>query len=132
VKRSELKRSTPLKSATGWSATDAPRKPLKRSKPKSRPKIARDGIRLRQGWRCLVCKALSVRLEVHHVLPLRLWPEHGTDEANLVALCPQCHARHESAFRRIRYEELPEQVRTWVRTFGGRENLYLERTYPRA
>jgi 5-methylcytosine-specific restriction endonuclease McrA len=120
VKRSELKRSTPLK-----------RTPLK---PKAR---IPQWMRLRTlGFsqnRCVVCDTNGawVPLQLHHVLPQSQWPEYDQWPDNLVAVCPGCHDNHERAHRRIRYDELPEQVRTWVRTLGGRENMYLERTYPR-
>jgi 5-methylcytosine-specific restriction endonuclease McrA len=121
VKRSELKRT----------------KGLKRSAPKPKARIphnVRRSVYRRQNWCCVACgmsvlTALS-RLDLHHVLPQQTWPEHGQQPFNLVAICPGCHDNHERAHRRIRYDELPEQVRTWIRTLGGRETLYVERTYP--
>jgi hypothetical protein len=65
----------------------------------------------------------------HHVLPQAQWPEHAENPFNLVMVCWHHHDNHERAHRRIRYDELPEQVRTWIRTLGGRETLYVERTY---
>jgi 5-methylcytosine-specific restriction endonuclease McrA len=119
VKRSELKRTTGLKRS-------AP-------KPKARiPHNVRRAILRRQDYRCLVCGEGWFRLQLHHVLPQSKWPEHDEQMMNLVALCEPCHARHENAHRRIRYDELPEQVRTWIRTLGGRETLYTERTYPQS
>jgi 5-methylcytosine-specific restriction endonuclease McrA len=121
LKRSELKRT----------------KGLKRSAPKPKARIpanVKRAIFRRQLWRCLVCEIGPFsygQLQIHHVLPQRLWPEHDQQMHNLVAICPGCHANHEAAHRRIRYDELPEQVRTWIRTLGGRETLYTERTYPR-
>jgi 5-methylcytosine-specific restriction endonuclease McrA len=139
MKRSELQRRTPLKrtplkSATGWQAMDAPvaplRKPTKR-KPKARfAKDVRAFIAFRDRG-CVVCKAPRLRVEMHHVLPQSKFPAYAKRTENLVALCAGCHDEHERAHRRIRYDELPEQVRTWVRTLGGREEIYMERTYPR-
>jgi 5-methylcytosine-specific restriction endonuclease McrA len=133
VRKSELKRSTPLKSATGWSAMDTPRTPLKRTKRKKSVWLsahARQTAWARSGARCTVCHKWA-SLQIHHVLPKSQWPEHAHAIDNLVAVCAGCHDNHERAHRRIRYEELPEQVRTWVRTLGGREEIYMERTYPR-
>jgi 5-methylcytosine-specific restriction endonuclease McrA len=119
MKRSGLKRSTPLK----------------RMPPKSKARIdskIRSVVWKRQERRCVACGVRVLRPQIHHVLPQSQWFEHAHDPRNMVAICPGCHDNHERAHRRIRYDELPEQVRTWVRTLGGRENMYLERTYPRA
>jgi 5-methylcytosine-specific restriction endonuclease McrA len=119
LKRSELKRT----------------KGLKRSAPKPKARIphnVRRAIYRRQDFRCLVCREglWALGFHVHHVLPQSKWPEHDQQMHNLVAICVGCHDNHERAHRRIRYDELPEQVRTWIRTLGGRETLYVERTYP--
>jgi 5-methylcytosine-specific restriction endonuclease McrA len=121
VKRSPLARS---------------RRPLKRSAPKPKARIphnVRRAVSRRQGWGCLVCgdRGAGDWIQMHHVLPQAKWPEHDGNPLNLVAICWACHDNHERAHRRIRYDELPEQVRTWIRTLGGRETLYTERTYPR-
>jgi 5-methylcytosine-specific restriction endonuclease McrA len=120
MRRSELKRT----------------KGLKRSAPKPKARIphnVRRAVYRRQEWRCLVCDGRDVLtlpyLQMHHVLPQQTWPEHDENPFNLVAICAGCHDNHERAHRRIRYDELPEQVRTWIRTLGGRETLYVERTY---
>ena len=120
MKRSELKRSTPLK----------------RSAPKPKAKIphnVRRFVNRRQDWRCLVCGEGPFPwrgpLQVHHILPQAKWPEHDQQPLNMVALCPGCHDAHERAHRRIRWDELPEQSRTWIRTLGGQETLYAERVY---
>ena len=55
--------------------------------------------------------------------------EHALESRNLVALCAGCHDNHERAHRRIRYDELPDETRTWISTLGGQETSYLERTY---
>jgi 5-methylcytosine-specific restriction endonuclease McrA len=91
-------------------------------------------VNRRQGWACLVCdETHAIRpMHMHHVLPQSQWPEHDQQPFNLVAICAGCHDNHERAHRRIRYDELPEQVRTWIRTLGGRETLYTERTYPQS
>jgi 5-methylcytosine-specific restriction endonuclease McrA len=117
-----MERRTPLKRTKG----------LKRSAPKPKARIphnVRRAVCRRQQYRCLVCGEPWLRLDLHHVLPQSKWPEHDEQMMNLVAVCETCHARHEVAHRRIRYDELPEQVRTWIRTLGGRETLYVERTY---
>jgi hypothetical protein len=65
----------------------------------------------------------------HHVLPQEKWPEYAENPFNLVMVCRRHHATHENAHRRIRQDELPAQTLTWIRTLGGRETLFLERTY---
>ena len=118
MKRSELKRSTPLK----------------RTAPKPKAKIPHNVRRFvlrRQHHRCLVCDRSEGwgQLQLHHLLPQAKWPEHDQQPLNMVALCPGCHDAHERAHRRIRWDELPEQSRTWIRTLGGQETLYAERVY---
>jgi 5-methylcytosine-specific restriction endonuclease McrA len=116
LKRSELKRT----------------KGLKRSAPKPKARIpgsVRQAVYRRQNWHCLLCPTWGT-LHLHHVLSQQHYPEHDQQPLNLIALCADCHMRHENAHRRVRYDELPEQVRTWIRTLGGRETLYVERTYP--
>jgi 5-methylcytosine-specific restriction endonuclease McrA len=106
---------------------------LKRSAPKSKARIphnVRRAILRRQDYRCLVCRERWFQLHLHHVLSQQHYPEHDEQPFNLIALCADCHMRHENAHRRVRYDELPEQVRTWIRTLGGRETLYVERMYP--
>jgi 5-methylcytosine-specific restriction endonuclease McrA len=39
---------------------------------------------------CIACGSRD-ELQVHHVLPFRLWPEHELDPGNLVTLCQRCH-----------------------------------------
>jgi 5-methylcytosine-specific restriction endonuclease McrA len=118
-----MERRTPLKRTKG----------LKRSAPKPKARIphnVRRAVLRRQGWRCVVCGPRNtLYLQMHHVLPQEKWPEHDENPFNLVAICAGCHDNHERAHRRIRYDELPEQVRTWIRTLGGRETLYVERVY---
>lgn len=48
-----------------------------------------------QQGRCWLCREeTDIRsLQIHHVLPLRLYPELGSAEQNLMLLCPECH-RH--------------------------------------
>ena len=39
---------------------------------------------------CIGCGSLK-KLEVHHVLPFHLYPEHEEDWGNLVVVCRRCH-----------------------------------------
>lgn len=44
-----------------------------------------------QGWRCTICtEVLSSAFQVDHIVPL--WRGGGNEEANLRALCANCHA----------------------------------------
>jgi hypothetical protein len=107
------------------------RKPLKRTARKSRTshREARSEAFRRSGGRCIVCGARAVH--GHHTLPVEKWPEL-TDRADcIVALCETCHARHHSAHRRIRWEELPACVITLAYAHSGSTAVYLEKMYPR-
>jgi 5-methylcytosine-specific restriction endonuclease McrA len=37
--------------------------------------------------------------DLHHTIPVRVWPEGEFDEKNVVILCRPCHARAENALR---------------------------------
>lgn len=49
----------------------------------------------RQGGCCWLCRRPleQKRMQIHHVLPLVLYPELGSKDDNLMLLCPECH-RH--------------------------------------
>jgi hypothetical protein len=155
MKRSSLERKTGLRrskqwpdsfmsSATGWQPMDAAAsqphslaspysKKKRKAKAKARAKIAngkRAQVAARQGWRCVACgSTLPAWFDTHHVLPQGKWPEHAHERDNLVAIDRGCHDNHERAHRRIRYDELPQQVREWIGTLGEPEKMYAERTY---
>lgn len=129
MKRSEL-RPDPDK-VRDW--IQRSRQPLKRTQRKTRAKLSPAKIRevnQRSRGRCIVCGSKRM-LQRHHVLPVQRWPQYETQGLNLVLVCAGCHDEHERAHRRIPYGSLPKSVRTWIRTLGGRETLYMERTYPR-
>jgi 5-methylcytosine-specific restriction protein A len=44
---------------------------------------------------------LVVAPEVDHILPLRQYPERAFDEANLMSLCRDCHARKSARERQV-------------------------------
>jgi 5-methylcytosine-specific restriction endonuclease McrA len=46
----------------------------------------------RDGYKCRSCGKPG-RLEVDHILPVRLAPDRAYDLANLQCLCPACHTR---------------------------------------
>jgi thymidylate synthase (FAD) len=41
--------------------------------------------------KCEECGCEHERLHCHHIKPVRLFPELGTDPENIVVLCPSCH-----------------------------------------
>lgn len=84
----------------------------------------------RSNRKCIVCKR-RVQLEIHHVLPVRQWPELTADVRNLVGICSACHANHEAAARRVRWDELPPCAITLAQMTSGAAVVYMERTYPR-
>lgn len=137
MKRSALKRKTPLargeatlRRATPLTTTTA----LAPGERKRRPKVP-DSARMeafkRSRSRCVVCGQRVVRLQAHHVLPVREWPALAAHADNMVGVCPGCHDAHERAARRIRWAELPECAITLAYATSGAAAVYLERTYPR-
>lgn len=65
------------------------------------------------------------------MLPVSKWPELTAVATNIVGVCMGCHARHENAHRRIRWEELPSCSVLLAQTTSGAAAVYLERTYTR-
>lgn len=130
MKRTALTRKTPL--ARG-STTLARTKPLAPGKRKTRQRIppnARQRVFTRSKRKCIVCHR-RVRLSIHHVLPVRLFPDLQLDPANMTGVCEGCHDNHERAHRRIRWAELPECAITLAHATSGAAVVFLERTYPR-
>jgi 5-methylcytosine-specific restriction endonuclease McrA len=127
VKRSEL-RPQPEKVREWMQRT---RKPLRRTPRKARVSHteARRTALQRSRGRCIVCGSRAVH--GHHVLPVSRWPELTAVAANIVACCEACHARHENAHRRIRWEELPECAILLAQTTSGAAAVYLDKIYPR-
>ena len=65
-----------------------------------------------QGWRCNICGAGAVPLEVDHIKPLYLG---GTDaRTNLQALCRECHASKTLKERTGVNRKNPDQYRDWA------------------
>lgn len=108
--------------------------PLKPSPPKQRARIpndARKRVYARNGGRCIVCGKRGP-LTVHHVLSVERWPTLELVEDNMVGVhWSPCHAAHENASRRIRWQELPECAIRLAHTTSGAAVLELERRYPR-
>jgi 5-methylcytosine-specific restriction endonuclease McrA len=127
VKRSEL-RPDPTK-VREWMQRS--RKPLRRTARKARTSHteARREAFQRSGGRCIVCGHKAAH--GHHVLPVQRWPALTARAENIVAVCEPCHARHENAHRRIRWEELPACAILLAQTTSGAAAVYLERTYSR-
>lgn len=72
-------------------------------------------------------------VQLHHLLPVRYWPELEREPRNLVALCAGCHDDHERAHVRLRWEWLPQECRVWLLEQARRDGgvaAYLDRTYP--
>jgi hypothetical protein len=161
VKRSPLK-ADPEKvrefMRRGRESSALARTALKSGRRKRRPPIP-EAVRLtvvrRSHGACLVCLldytstpgALSPRRigalvaqgvigraeQLHHLLPVREWPRWLKAPDNMVALCEACHDRHERAFRRLRWEWLPEGCRLFLMAVADADGTawaYLARTYP--
>lgn len=124
-----LKRSAPL--ARGdVQLQRTPLKPGRRKWRKTLTDATKREVMQRSRGRCIVCGSKRM-LQRHHVLPVQRWPEYETTVENMVIVCAGCHDEHERARRRIPLAALPQSVRTWVVTRGGREESYLYRTYAR-
>lgn len=53
----------------------------------------RDGV-------CKCCGDIGVdgHLEIHHIFPVANYKDLASDENNMVALCPSCHARYHNRY----------------------------------
>lgn len=83
---------------------------------------------------CLHAGRRTRATDPHHLLPVRLFPEHELEAANVVALCRPCHERHESAFLRLPWAAVAEvPCRAFLRAAAaahGASAAYIRRTYP--
>jgi 5-methylcytosine-specific restriction endonuclease McrA len=94
--------------------------------------VLRDVYLLDEGC-CIVCGervSIGELWAFHHVLPKSRWPELRNDSANIVTIHIGCHARHESAFARIKREQLPARTLELAERLGDPGLAYLDRTYP--
>lgn len=85
------------------------------------------------GQRCIVPGCRSRARSVHHLLQVQRFPWYEHEVDNLVPLCHKHHARHESAFERLRWEWLPFRCRGWLARIArvdGDAWGALIRTYP--
>jgi 5-methylcytosine-specific restriction endonuclease McrA len=130
-----VKRGGPLRRVTPLRGTSTlKRTPLKVGKPKRRRRrtaaINAEIARLSRG-RCVRCKTKRA-LQPHHVLDVQMFSEHELEPRNIVLVCAGCHDEHTRAHRRLRIDELPDEVIAFVYSTGGREVLHLERYYKTA
>jgi 5-methylcytosine-specific restriction endonuclease McrA len=131
LKRSELKRKTPLKPGK----VKLRRKPLRTPKQamlgkrEPIPKQVRKRVMARDRGLCVACRRRKAE-DIHHVLPVRQWPELTTVEANMVGCCRPCHANHEAAFARIPLDRLPRETFKLAQGIGA--GWYIDRNYPEA
>lgn len=51
----------------------------------------RTAIFERDGYRCQICQQVGGSLEVHHIKPIRDFPEFILDSDNGVTVCIECH-----------------------------------------
>jgi 5-methylcytosine-specific restriction endonuclease McrA len=123
VKQSPLKRKVELARRAG----------LTTGKRKARAKIPEDvkqRVLQADGGGCVVCSAPPAHL--HHVLPQEHFERFRETPDNLIPMCFDCHGRHHQAGGRLRWEQLPDRVRLWVRSVEADGEVwgYLRRTYP--
>lgn len=55
-------------------------------------------IRKRDKYQCQCCEEKNVRLEVHHLWPIRLYKNYKPSEDELITLCVPCHKIWEKHF----------------------------------
>lgn len=70
--------------------------------------------------------------QLHHVLPQQLFRHLAKNAANMVGMCPQCHAEHEAGAAddaKIPLDALPDCCEMLALAEGGRALTYFERTY---
>lgn len=58
--------------------------------------VFRDAVFCRDGHRCVLCGAAAGKLDAHHIMERRLWPDGGYYVANGVTVCEPCHRLCES------------------------------------
>jgi 5-methylcytosine-specific restriction endonuclease McrA len=86
------------------------------------------------GARCASCGLRRFDLQVHHVITQQQLKKIGRkdvlwDLRNALVLCPLCHERHTSAFKRIPREKLRiENIDFALELDHG---WYLDRMYPK-
>jgi hypothetical protein len=54
----------------------------------------RNGVFLRDGYKCVICGASGVRLDAHHIIERRLWDDGGYYLDNGATLCDEGLAHH--------------------------------------
>lgn len=59
----------------------------------TRWKRVRVEVKIRDGFRCTVCGATGVLLDVDHIEPWTRRPDLAFELTNLVTLCRRCHNR---------------------------------------
>lgn len=62
-------------------------------------KPLKDMIRERDSKKCICCgKTFKEHLEVHHIMPIRRYPDLANNPENLVSLCQQCHSNYHKLY----------------------------------
>lgn len=67
----------------------------------------RNAVFARDKHACVVCGAANTKLDAHHIIERRLWPDGGYYLANGATVCEPCHLRAEQTL--ISCEELRER-----------------------
>lgn len=63
-------------------------------------KTLKSKIKERDSKTCLCCgRKFENHLEVHHIMPLKTFPELACVPENLASLCQQCHARYHDLYK---------------------------------
>lgn len=57
----------------------------------------RQAVLFRDGYKCTRCGA-ETNLEVHHIYPVKLFPEMAIDIENGITLCKKCHYEEDGRF----------------------------------
>lgn len=63
---------------------------------------AKRKILARYSEQCVLCKRrILARKEIHHILPINLFPEYICEEWNLIPLCCKCHKTIEKKMKEV-------------------------------
>lgn len=122
-----------LSEAVADTLATRPRKALRRTggrKRRSLPPAVRRPAQERQRGLCITLGCRRKPWQRHHILPVTRFPELELEPDNLVAICPECHADHESANKPLLRSWLPACALALAARVGGRAEAEIDRHYP--
>lgn len=86
-----------------------------------------DGIKTRDGNKCVLCKRKNVKLVAHHLVPIKVgYKSRLCDHpSNLILICRLCHLRveHPRLFVKDRWIEILPEAKKHLSQFGYKKML---------